>query len=71
MIKKTEIKVGLIVHIYDEDDDRWFKAKIIEISLSVGEQVVILEDIDPDSMWQGITWSCTINDIMNPSICRK
>ncbi|MBA7532322.1 hypothetical protein ES705_24548 [subsurface metagenome] len=57
------MKVGDIILAFDEDEDenRWVKTEILEISTTKAK----IEDIDSDSMWQGMIWEVPIEDLDN------
>jgi len=51
-LKKEDVKVGLVVKSFDEEENRWYKAKVIAIR----EEGAVFKDIDPKSSYQGMEW---------------
>ena len=58
-LRKEDIEVGLVVRAYDEEENRWYSAKVI----AVRDEGAVFKDIDPKSSYQGMEWDAPWNDI--------
>ena len=65
-LKKRHIEVGVNVKSFDEDDNRWFKAEIVEVT----DDYVKFKDVDPGE-WQGLLWEAPWNEIGDTDLYRK
>ena len=68
-INPVDIKVGYQFKSYVEDDNKWYKTEVKEIQENHlnGNHQLTLVDVDPNSAWQGMDWSASIEDLMNTS----
>ena len=65
-IKLEDIKVGLILLAYDEDDCRWWKSRVEKVE----NEHVYLKDVDDKSFWQGLEWDVDIEEVQDISLYR-
>ena len=52
-------QIGHKIYTWDYDDNRWTLSKVLEFD---GESIK-LEDIDPQSNWQGMIWEDEIDEL--------
>ena len=66
-LNKENIKVGLNIKSFDEEEGRWYKAKVIAIR----EEGAVFKDIDPNSEFQGMEWDAPWVQVYDTEQYRK
>jgi hypothetical protein len=67
MLTKKDIQIGYELLAFDEDDRKWLRAEVIEVTPTL----VTLMDIDPESEWQGIKWEAEWDEIKNNKLYKN
>jgi hypothetical protein len=66
-LNKEDIAVGLNVRSFDEENNRWYKAKVIKVT----DDKVTFKDIDPGSEFQGMEWDSPWSEIEDIELFQK
>jgi hypothetical protein len=66
-INSKDIKVGYKLQSFDEDDNKWYKTVVRDVT----PEQIVLTDIDPKSEWVGMKWEVTWDEIENVKLFKK
>jgi len=66
-INKEDIKVGLQILSWDEEDGRWYNAEVKAID---GHKITLI-DVDKNSVWRGMEWDELIDKLSDTNLYKQ